>query len=111
MVVLNKEIKFIQAVPLLTMQAITGKGSIAPTHSLPWRYMGVSSQRHASAALSPGKNLPGAMGMSLRAGLDTEAKGKILCSARDRISQDTILTELTQLLTLYKTSLHRKCRT
>jgi hypothetical protein len=43
--------------------------------------MGVSGQRHAPAALYPGERTPGTHWtggwMSLRAGLDTEVKGKI----------------------------------
>jgi hypothetical protein len=48
--------------------------------------MGVSGQRHASAALCPGERTPsnhctgGWVGP--RAGLDTEARGKILCLCR-----------------------------
>jgi hypothetical protein len=33
------------------MEALGGRGSMAPTHSGPRHYMGVSGQRHASAAL------------------------------------------------------------
>jgi hypothetical protein len=35
------------------MEALEGRGDIAPTHSRPRRYMGVSGQRHAPAALYP----------------------------------------------------------
>jgi hypothetical protein len=48
--------------------------------------MGVSGQSHAPAALCPGERTPvthctgGWVG--LRAGLDTEARGKILCLCR-----------------------------
>jgi hypothetical protein len=31
--------------------AAHARGGIAPTHSLPWHWMGVSGQRHASAEL------------------------------------------------------------
>jgi hypothetical protein len=37
------------------MKVLGGKGSIAPTHSRPWHWMRVSGQRHAPAALTPGK--------------------------------------------------------
>jgi hypothetical protein len=46
--------------------------------------MGVSGQRHAPAALSPGERTPGTHctggWVGPRAGLDTEARGKILSS-------------------------------
>jgi hypothetical protein len=45
--------------------------------------MGVSGQRHAPAALCPGERTPGTHctggWVDLRAGLDTEARGKIIC--------------------------------
>jgi hypothetical protein len=41
------------------MKALAGRGGIAPTHSRPRQYMGVSGQRHASAALYPGERTPG----------------------------------------------------
>jgi hypothetical protein len=41
------------------MKALGGRGDIAPTHSRPRHYMGVSGQRHAPAALlPPGKGPP-----------------------------------------------------
>jgi hypothetical protein len=40
------------------MEAFRGRGSIAPTHSRPSHYMGVSGQRHAPAALYPWKGPP-----------------------------------------------------
>jgi hypothetical protein len=41
------------------MEALGGKGGIAPTHSRPRHYMGVSGQHHAPAALLPlGKGPP-----------------------------------------------------
>jgi hypothetical protein len=41
------------------MEALGGRGGIAPTHSRPRHYMGVSGQRHAPAALlPPGKGPP-----------------------------------------------------
>jgi hypothetical protein len=39
--------------PAIIMQARRGRRGIAPTHSWPWHYMGVSSRCHALAALSP----------------------------------------------------------
>jgi hypothetical protein len=50
--------------------------------------MGVSGQRHAPAALfTPGERTPGTHctggWVDPRAGLDTEAKGKILCPRRE----------------------------
>jgi hypothetical protein len=64
-----------------------GRGGMAPTHSRPRHYMGVSSQRHAPAALFPGERTPGIHctggWVSPRAGLDTEVRGKILCLCRE----------------------------
>jgi hypothetical protein len=40
-----------KAVPLHAMEAFGGRGGIAPTHSRPRHYIGVSGQRHAPAAL------------------------------------------------------------
>jgi hypothetical protein len=36
-----------------------GRGGIAPTHSRPRHWMGVSGQRHAPASLYPGERIPG----------------------------------------------------
>jgi hypothetical protein len=48
-----------KAVPLHAMEALGGRGGIAPTHSRPRNWMGVSGQRHAPAALlPPGKGPP-----------------------------------------------------
>jgi hypothetical protein len=48
--------------------------------------MGVSGQRHTSVALCPGEGTPGThstgVWVGLRAGLDTEVRGKILCPCR-----------------------------
>jgi hypothetical protein len=64
--------------------------------------MGVSGQRHALAALHPRERTPGTRWtggwVGLRAGLDTEARGKIFCLYRgsnpDRpVCNDTMLTE------------------
>jgi hypothetical protein len=50
--------------------------------------MGVTGQRHAPAALYPRERTPGTHWIGdwvgLRAGLDTEAKGKSFASSRDR---------------------------
>jgi hypothetical protein len=50
--------------------------------------MGVSGQRHAPAALYPGESTPGTSWIGawvgLRAGLDTDATGKVLCLCQDR---------------------------
>jgi hypothetical protein len=54
-----------KAVPLHAMVALGGRGGIPPTHSWPRHWMGVSGQR-----------------VGLRAGLDTEVRGKILCLCR-----------------------------
>jgi hypothetical protein len=79
-----------KAVPLHAMVALGGRGGTAPTHSWPRHWMGVSGQRHALAALCDGERTPGTHctggWVGLRAGLDTEIKGKILCPSGDRTS-------------------------
>jgi hypothetical protein len=77
-----------KAIPLHAMEAFGGRGGIAPTHSRPRHLMGVSGQRHAPAALlPPGERTPGTHWtggwVGPRAGLDTEATGKILCPCRE----------------------------
>jgi hypothetical protein len=48
--------------------------------------MGVSGQRHAPAAFTPGERTPGTYWtggwVGPRAGLDAEARGKVLCLCR-----------------------------
>jgi hypothetical protein len=50
------------------------------------RRYGVGGQRHVPAALCPGERTPGTHWtggwVGLRAGLDTEPRGEILCSCR-----------------------------
>jgi hypothetical protein len=75
-----------KAVPLHAIEALRGRGGIAPTHSRPRHYMGVSGQHHAPAALYPrgkdaGTHCTGGW-VGPRTGLDTEARGKILCPCR-----------------------------
>jgi hypothetical protein len=41
------------------MEALGGRGDIAPTHYRPLHYMEVSGQRHAPAALYPRGKTPG----------------------------------------------------
>jgi hypothetical protein len=64
-------------------RALGRRGDIAPTHSRPRHKMGVSGQCHAPAALYPQGKDPGTHctggWVGPRAGLDTEARGKILC--------------------------------
>jgi hypothetical protein len=51
--------KVSKAVPLHAMETLGGRGGIAPTHSRPRHWVGVSGQRHAPAALlPPGKGPP-----------------------------------------------------
>jgi hypothetical protein len=68
------------------MHTLWGRGGIAPTHSRPHIYIGVSGQRHASAAISSQEKTPGTYlvggWVDLRAGLDTEVRGNILCLCR-----------------------------
>jgi hypothetical protein len=72
-----------KADPLHAMEALVGRGSIAPTHFWLRHYMGVSGQRHAPAALYPrGKDTCTGGWVGLRAGLDTEVRGKILSPRR-----------------------------
>jgi hypothetical protein len=64
-----------------------GGEEIAPTHSRPRHWIRVSGQRHVPDALYPqGKDPPGThctVGwVDPRAGLDTEVRGKILCTCR-----------------------------
>jgi hypothetical protein len=65
------------------MEALGGRGGIAPTHSWSRHWMKVSGQRHAPAALYPREEdlrYPSETGgwVGLRAGLDTDA----LCLCR-----------------------------
>jgi hypothetical protein len=64
------------------MEALEGREDTASTHSRPRHYLGVSVQRHATAALYPQvKNPRYLLDKRLggpRAGRDTEARGKIL---------------------------------
>jgi hypothetical protein len=68
------------------MEALGGRGGIAPTHSRPRHYVRVSGQHHAPAALYPRGKDPGTHctggWVGPRAGLDTEDTGKILCPRR-----------------------------
>jgi hypothetical protein len=63
------------------MEALGGRGGIAPTHSLPRHEEGVSGQLHAPAYLYPRGRTPGTHctggWVGPRAGLDTGATGKI----------------------------------
>jgi hypothetical protein len=69
-----------KAIPPHVMQVLRGRGSIALTHSCPGHYMGVSGQCHAQPHFTPRNRPPVSVGcVGLRAGLDAEARGKILC--------------------------------
>jgi hypothetical protein len=46
-------VKVSKAVPLHAVEALRGRGYIAPTHSRPRHKMGVSGQHHAPAAFYP----------------------------------------------------------
>jgi hypothetical protein len=63
-----------KAVPLHAMEALGGRGGIAPTHS-EW------SASRPGCAFTPGTHCTGGW-VGPRAGLDTEARGKILCPCR-----------------------------
>jgi hypothetical protein len=75
-----------KGVPLHAMEEPGGRGGIAPIHSQPRHKMGVSGQHHAPAALYPqgiGPSTHWTGGwVGPRAGLDTEARRKILCLCR-----------------------------
>jgi hypothetical protein len=70
------------------MVTLGGRGGIAPTHSWPRHEMRVSGQRHAPAALCPWERTSGTHytggWVGLRAGLDTEVRGKSFVPAGDR---------------------------
>jgi hypothetical protein len=70
------------------MEALGGRGDIAPTHSKPRHYVGVSGQRHALAALYPGERTHSTHWtggwVGPRAGLDTKARGKSFAPAGNR---------------------------
>jgi hypothetical protein len=75
-----------KAVPLHAMETLGGRGGIAPILSRPRHYMGVSGQNHVPTALYPHERTPSTHctggWVGLRAGLDTEVRGKILCPYR-----------------------------
>jgi hypothetical protein len=67
--------------------------------------MGVSGQRHALAALCPGERTPGIHFtgglVGPRAGLDTEARGKILCPCRGSNPDRPVVQSVVSSQTLY----------
>jgi hypothetical protein len=67
------------------MVALGGRGGIAPTHSRPRHYMGVVSitprPRFTPGERTPGTHCTGGW-VGPRAGLDADARGKILCPCR-----------------------------
>jgi hypothetical protein len=75
-----------KSVPLHAMEALGGRGSIAPTHSRPRHYMGFVVSVTPRPRFTPGKRTPGTYctggWVGPRAGLNTEDRGKILCSCR-----------------------------
>jgi hypothetical protein len=68
------------------MEALGGKGGIAPTHSRPRHYGGDWSASRPGRAFIPGERTPGTHctggWVGPRAGLDTDDRGKILCPRR-----------------------------
>jgi hypothetical protein len=75
-----------KAVPLHAMEALVGRGDIAPTHSRPRHYMGwvvsvTPRPRFTSGGRTP-VPIVQAAGWGPRAGLDTEVRGQILCLCR-----------------------------
>jgi hypothetical protein len=64
------------------MEALGGRGSIAPTHSRPRHYMGWVISLTTRSRFTPGERTPDAHctggWVGPRAGLDTEVRGKIL---------------------------------
>jgi hypothetical protein len=85
------------------MEALGGRGGIAPTHSRLRHYVKVSGQRHAPAALYPGERTPCSRctggWVGLRANLDTEDRGKVLCLCRksnpDRLVVQSVVRHYT----------------
>jgi hypothetical protein len=77
-----------KAVPLHAMKALGGRGCtrIAPSHSQPCHWMGWVVSVMPRPRFSPGERTPGTHctggWVGPRAGLDTEARGKILCPCR-----------------------------
>jgi hypothetical protein len=74
------ELYLSKAVPWYTMEVWGGRGGIAPAHSRPQHYMGVSGEWLASR---PGHTFPQKIHwtggwVGLRAGLDTETRGKLI---------------------------------
>jgi hypothetical protein len=71
-----------KAVPLHAMKALGEETRYSSYSFRPRNYMGVCGQRHAPAALCPGERTPVTHctgdWMGPRAGLDTDARGKIL---------------------------------
>jgi hypothetical protein len=71
-----------KAVPLHATEPLEGRGSIAPTHSRPWHQMGWVVSCTPWPRISPGDGIPSTHWtggwVGPRAGLDTEARGKIL---------------------------------
>jgi hypothetical protein len=79
-------VKSKKSCPATAMQAPREIGDIAPTHSWPRQLVEVSGQLHAPVAVYPRERTPCAHWVGgwvgPRAGLDTEARGKILCLCR-----------------------------
>jgi hypothetical protein len=101
-----------KAVPLHAMVTLGGRGHTVPTHSWPWHWMDVSGQRHAPAALCFGERTPGTHytrgWVGLRAGLDKEVRGKILCPCRgsnlDRPDVQSVARHYTDWALTHKTA-------
>jgi hypothetical protein len=98
-----------KAVLLHAMKALGGRGGIPPTHSRLRHQIGrvisvMPRPRFTSGQSTPGTHWTGGW-VSLRGGLDTEVRGKILCFCWELTSiarssspqSDTTLTELPQL--------------
>jgi hypothetical protein len=64
------------------MEVLGRREGIAPTHSRPRHYVGISGQCRGLAALYPGGRTPGTHWIggwvATRAGLDTGARGNVL---------------------------------
>jgi hypothetical protein len=72
--------------PAITMQARRGRRGIAPTHSWPWHYMGWVVGVTPWPRLALGERTTGTHciegWVGLRAGLDIESRGNIICFCR-----------------------------
>jgi hypothetical protein len=69
------------------LPALSRRGCIAPSHSLPRHYLGCVVNVTPRQRFTPGESTPGQeAGWASELVLDTEPRGKSFASARDRMS-------------------------